>query len=751
MKKSNATLIMRWSRWKHRLKLALAVVPATAVFAGYALAEDLGEPRGSFSPSSYEVTVDVPVPLDSLFVGGSNRLFGIRHGTRAPVLINFQKNQINETRFGTDVLSTHVTSNPYFGTLYFVLRKNRFGPEFEISVFEERGVFAATMPDHIQELDQFTFDFPDDFTEPSLLEIESHLILWDRDHKRQHDFYRIFTPNDSVGTRDYDITPKSYPYELLQVGSKEFLLALYPQEKRVSIINVKEGIPEDTNYLRGLRFVDPIDLAVFVPAQIYGGTGDVVVANAHDQLLTILSIGIGDNPRISQLLQIRFKVPQSTRKEDSQVLLVADRSLSTILLGTRGSDKMQVFRRNRGGLERLEPVRAEFPLADIAVLHERGVNAPEVFAFLRDNGQQIHLATLNKLFEKKTDDYTNDDRTAFVSAGRNDIATVQRVLASLGYKVGAIDGTLGHLTRSAIRTFQYENGLEPSGELDNKTLSVLNTQISIIRSGTDSDNTDVKDYTDFLSREVPGVEASHLLQLGVPHGIPTDPCFGLNSLPPRHLWENSINLARVLRRLQSDFGLDVKVTSAFHTPSYNRCISNVPNSRHLDFAAMDIQLRTPNLADSEALDILSNALKQVAAIDAIPLIIQPLKRSVHVELEPINQDLSATSGKGVGSRPTVYLKFTGGGSGLADELSRQLAERGFIIPGAQEHKAAYRTREVRFYHEEDRKVAEDLARATEIALKRIRVSERAQIQVVDMTSDPETKPNAGTLELWLSF
>jgi hypothetical protein len=53
------------------------------------------------------------------------------------------------------------------------------------------------------------------------------------------------------------------------------------------------------------------------------------------------------------------------------------------------------------------------------------------------------------------------------------IRSAQEALARNGFKVGPTDGLLGPRTQSALREFQRQRGLTPSGQLDNETLKAL--------------------------------------------------------------------------------------------------------------------------------------------------------------------------------------------------------------------------------------------------------------------------------------
>lgn len=68
------------------------------------------------------------------------------------------------------------------------------------------------------------------------------------------------------------------------------------------------------------------------------------------------------------------------------------------------------------------------------------------------------------------------DANGRVSTARPNDGTVRNVQAALntkGYDVGRVDGQWGPNTQNALRRFQTENGLTPSGRLDSATLTAL--------------------------------------------------------------------------------------------------------------------------------------------------------------------------------------------------------------------------------------------------------------------------------------
>lgn len=53
------------------------------------------------------------------------------------------------------------------------------------------------------------------------------------------------------------------------------------------------------------------------------------------------------------------------------------------------------------------------------------------------------------------------------------IANVQKILNKNGYEAGGADGVMGEKTKAAIMAFQTDNGLEPTGEIDEKLVKLL--------------------------------------------------------------------------------------------------------------------------------------------------------------------------------------------------------------------------------------------------------------------------------------
>jgi peptidoglycan hydrolase-like protein with peptidoglycan-binding domain len=60
-----------------------------------------------------------------------------------------------------------------------------------------------------------------------------------------------------------------------------------------------------------------------------------------------------------------------------------------------------------------------------------------------------------------------------VNLSRDEIRRVQMVLNQKGFSVGKLDGVLGPRTRNALIAFQRQQGLEPTGGIDQPTMIAL--------------------------------------------------------------------------------------------------------------------------------------------------------------------------------------------------------------------------------------------------------------------------------------
>jgi peptidoglycan hydrolase-like protein with peptidoglycan-binding domain len=56
---------------------------------------------------------------------------------------------------------------------------------------------------------------------------------------------------------------------------------------------------------------------------------------------------------------------------------------------------------------------------------------------------------------------------------QDEIYKIQKRLIELGYEPGPADGIMGKMTKRAIKNFQKDNDLPPTGKIDNETKNKL--------------------------------------------------------------------------------------------------------------------------------------------------------------------------------------------------------------------------------------------------------------------------------------
>lgn len=112
-----------------------------------------------------------------------------------------------------------------------------------------------------------------------------------------------------------------------------------------------------------------------------------------------------------------------------------------------------------------------------------------VIAFQRANGLEVDgkvgAATLAKLNSSSAISYKQSIATATPTgslkngSSGNDVRTVQRLLRSLGYYTGTVDGDFGDATEAAVIAFQRANGLTADGKVGDATLAALNSSSAV--------------------------------------------------------------------------------------------------------------------------------------------------------------------------------------------------------------------------------------------------------------------------------
>ena len=86
---------------------------------------------------------------------------------------------------------------------------------------------------------------------------------------------------------------------------------------------------------------------------------------------------------------------------------------------------------------------------------------------------------------------------------------------------------------------------------------------------------------------------------GGKHSNPNSAAFGLNSDPPKKLWENISETAKILDELRHRLQRPIVMTSVYRSPEYNSAIGGASNSLHMKFNAIDFTVRGSPIGPSE--------------------------------------------------------------------------------------------------------------------------------------------------------
>lgn len=90
-----------------------------------------------------------------------------------------------------------------------------------------------------------------------------------------------------------------------------------------------------------------------------------------------------------------------------------------------------------------------------------------------------------------------------------------------------------------------------------------------------------------------GLELNYFLPhelrfMGGSYYDPRSKAYGLNSLPPKELWENIAQIAIAADTARGQFGAPIRILSGYRSPAYNKAIRGAKHSRHLQFDALDL-------------------------------------------------------------------------------------------------------------------------------------------------------------------
>lgn len=94
-------------------------------------------------------------------------------------------------------------------------------------------------------------------------------------------------------------------------------------------------------------------------------------------------------------------------------------------------------------------------------------------SLMKKDGKQVLETALQMTVDQIDGDFENWFLNLGKKASPSDIKVLQKRLNELGFNAGVADGLWGMKTKSALQAFQVEQGLTPTGELDDETLATL--------------------------------------------------------------------------------------------------------------------------------------------------------------------------------------------------------------------------------------------------------------------------------------
>ncbi len=108
----------------------------------------------------------------------------------------------------------------------------------------------------------------------------------------------------------------------------------------------------------------------------------------------------------------------------------------------------------------------------------------------------------------------------------------------------------------------------------------------------------VAEFQDFLeSNYVIYFDARELLTPGGSHRRVGSSGYGLNRLPPRHLWEGMLASLFVIEELRERFGGELNIVSGYRAPLYNAAIGGARRSQHMRYTAFDVAPKSRKAED----------------------------------------------------------------------------------------------------------------------------------------------------------
>ncbi len=113
---------------------------------------------------------------------------------------------------------------------------------------------------------------------------------------------------------------------------------------------------------------------------------------------------------------------------------------------------------------------------------------------------------------------------------------------------------------------------------------------------------EVAKFEDFLKANyVIHFTAREVLTPGGSHRQVGSKGYGLNRLPPRHLWDEMLASLFIIEELRERFGGELNIYSGYRAPAYNAAVGGARRSQHMRFKAFDVAPKSRKPEDVEKL------------------------------------------------------------------------------------------------------------------------------------------------------
>jgi lysozyme len=133
----------------------------------------------------------------------------------------------------------------------------------------------------------------------------------------------------------------------------------------------------------------------------------------------------------------------------------------------------------------------------------------------------------------------------------------------------------------------------------NTTSGSITHSGSVVSHSATDDGLDAEFSNLFNEWGIKNFKAYELLVRGSKHSQQSSPAYGLNTIAPRDMWNNIRPTILVLDRLRDKIGSPIQTLSVYRNLAYNTAIGGATKSMHMQFNAIDFQVKNTTLHPSQ--------------------------------------------------------------------------------------------------------------------------------------------------------